>query len=120
MPHHISDHAPLKVIMHLNTPNRNKLQLIFKFLNTLVGEDDLMETIRNIWNREADGKPMMRLWRKLKRLQPILMGLSKRISYVVHNLKGYMNNLAQAQQKLNGDMFNSEYIQDVKYWTKEI
>lgn len=86
----------------------------------MVEGDDFMEIVRNNWNIEDDAKLMMRLCSKLKRLQPILRGPSRKISYRAHNLQVHMSNLAQAQQKINGDMFNTEYIQDVKHFTNEI
>lgn len=86
----------------------------------MVEGDDIMEIVRNNWNIEDDGKPMVRLCSKLKRLQPILRGTSRKISCRAHNLQVHRSNLAQAQQKINGDMFNTEYIQDVKHLTNEI
>lgn len=72
LPPYISDHSSLKVTMIFNNHAKNKIQPRFKFLNTIVEDEEFMDTIRNRWNREANGRQMMRLWRKLKRLQPIL------------------------------------------------
>lgn len=79
-----------------------------------------METMRDSWNRETAGKPMQKLWRKLNKLKPILIGLSRRLSSGAHKIQEYRNNLELAQHNLNGDIFNTKYIQEFKHWTEEI
>lgn len=44
---HISDHAPLKVVMDPDIPSRKKFQPRFKFLNSLVDDANFLETVRD-------------------------------------------------------------------------
>ncbi|CAJ2644791.1 unnamed protein product [Trifolium pratense] len=60
------------------------------------------------------------LWRKLKRLQPILCGLNRRVTAGVQKIQDSRIKLEQAQHLLAGDLFNQEYIKDVKHWSDEI
>lgn len=80
MPLHISDHAPLKVVIDPNIPSKKRTQARFKFLNFLVDEADFTDVVRDNWNTKIIGRPMQRLWRKLKRLRTILRGVSRRLS----------------------------------------
>lgn len=81
---------------------------------------DFLDMVRDNWNIEMDGRLIQRLWRNLKRLQPILRGMSRRLSRNTQKTQEYKGKLDLTQQKLNGDMFNLELIHKVKNLTDEI
>jgi hypothetical protein len=79
-----------------------------------------MDMMTNSWNKEEIGRPMYVLWRKLKRLQPLLRGLNRRVTAGVQKIQDSRIQLEQAQHLLAGDIFNEEHIKAVKYWSDEI
>lgn len=77
---HISDHTPLKVKPLGHQKSRLKNPVQFKFINTAAEHDDFMEKVQSSWNEDIQGRPMYILWRKLRRLQPIMAGMNRRVT----------------------------------------
>lgn len=59
---------------------------------------------------------MQTLGRKLKRFQPLMRTLNRRVTEGIQNIQRYRENLAQAQQRLNEDLFNSAYLPEITHW----
>lgn len=76
--------------------------------------------VKDNWDIKVHGHPMFVLWRKLKRLQPILRGLNRRVTKEVKLLQDYRMKLAQTQQRLVTDPFNDERMQETKVLTDKI
>ncbi|CAI8602376.1 unnamed protein product [Vicia faba] len=66
------------------------------------------------WQIEVNGTPMYRLLRKLKRLQPCLRALNRKVTNEVKKIHEYRDQVTQAQQKLNRDLFNTDLMQEVR------
>lgn len=107
------------MVLDPNIPPKRRAQARFKFLNSFMDVGDFLDMVRDNWNIEMDGRLMQRLWRKLKRLQPILRGMSRRLSRNTQKTQEYKGKLDLTQQKLDGDMFNLELIHKVKNLTDE-
>jgi hypothetical protein len=117
---HISDHSPLRVRLLDTNTGMNRYQTRFKFLNCVMERPEFLDMVTNSWNKEEIGRPMYVLWRKLKRLQPILRGLTRKVTAGAQKIQDSRIQLEQAQHLLAGDIFNQEYITAVKYWSDEI
>jgi hypothetical protein len=117
---HISDHSPLRVRLLDTNTGMNRYQTRFKFLNCVMERPEFLDMVTNSWNKEEIGRPMYVLWRKLKRLQPILRGLTRKVTTGAQKIQDSRIQLEQAQHLLAGDIFNQEYITAVKYWSDEI
>lgn len=72
------------------------------------------------WNHPTDARPMLFLWNKLKRLQPMLRTLSKPIAHVQQSIAKAISDLEQAQTNLIHDRMNIHLIEKVNNCTKEI
>lgn len=62
----------------------------------------------------------IKLWRKMKRLQPLLRGLYRSVTYEIRQIQDYRLKLQQVQLELETDPFNIKLIQDAKIWTDKI
>ncbi|CAK8535638.1 unnamed protein product [Lathyrus sativus] len=63
---------------------------------------------------------MQRVWNKLKRLQPILKPLNKKVTEIQVQLTQAMKELIQAQHDLQQNLFNHQNIDKVKKCTDHI
>lgn len=69
-----SDHA----ILVLRNQKQNYVRIHhFKFINCTAELDTFQETVRNSWTTPLNGRPMLVVWKKLLRLQPLIKKLSK-------------------------------------------
>ncbi|XVF72303.1 hypothetical protein PTKIN_Ptkin12aG0110000 [Pterospermum kingtungense] len=71
----ISDHCPglLKIRKQGQQPPRP-----FKFFNFWADKGSFLDTVRSSWEVDVDENPMENLFRKLKRLKPVLRDFNKR------------------------------------------
>ncbi|CAK8566524.1 unnamed protein product [Lathyrus sativus] len=108
------------MIRDVNLPPKRKNQPKFKFINALIGEPNFMGVVSSRWNVEIEGRPIQKLWSKLKRLQPIFRGMGRKVSRSAQKIQEYKDKLDHVQQKLNSDMFNPKLINEFKHWTEEL
>lgn len=107
---HISDHAPIRVILQGQIPGIGRQKPAFKFLNCIVGKP---EVINAQWSVVNSGTPMYQLWRKLKHLQPFLRRIMHQATVGVRQIQNTRDKLALAQQQLASDLFNGDLIKEV-------
>ena len=79
-----------------------------------------MVIVKRNWQADLPGKPMFKVWSKLKRLKPDLREITRKITNRVHNIQNCRDHLEKAQKLLNSDLLNTEYIKEVKIWTEEL
>jgi hypothetical protein len=78
------------------------------------------DCVAQSWNEPIAGRPMIALWRKLLRLQPVLRKLSKPITGIHITLDKAREDLRQAHNLLLLDKMNPHHIMKVKSCTEEV
>jgi hypothetical protein len=78
------------------------------------------DCVAQSWNEPIAGRPMIVLWRKLLRLQPVLRRLSKPITGIHITLDKAREELRQAHNLLLLDKMNHHHIMKVKSCTEEV
>lgn len=68
----------------------------FKFLNSVTTMESFTEAVSNNWRESMTGSPMYVLWKKLKRVQPTLRSMSKRLSGIKTKLEKVRVELLEA------------------------
>ncbi|XP_058741457.1 uncharacterized protein LOC131613836 [Vicia villosa] len=116
---HISDHAPLRVQM-LGRDTLPKRRSNFKFLNCITDRAEFIDTVRQNWDHSGDDRPMYKVWRNLKKLQPSMRELSKNTTENVKHIQQHRLNLQQAQAELLQDRFNGELVNKITQLTTEL
>ncbi|XP_058753184.1 uncharacterized protein LOC131626385 [Vicia villosa] len=81
---------------------------------------DYMDTLRESWRIPIEGRPMYICWRKLIRLQKVMISLNRAIADGVKRIQLSRDNLEKVQTMLEEDKFNRDIIEQAKYWTDEI
>ncbi|CAI8597958.1 unnamed protein product [Vicia faba] len=114
---HISDHSPLILSLPEFAPLAIRHQARFKFINNVVEHSDFKQVVENSWKHRVNGKHMYMLWRKLKRLQPFLRNLNRRINTGIINCCSKLEN---AKNNLAGDLFKQEFAAQVQTWSKKL
>lgn len=71
----VSDHSPLFFDCW---PEQGEGGRPFKFLNVIAEHEKFDLTVRGVWNEAASGRPMVKVWYKLKRLKQELKALQRR------------------------------------------
>lgn len=115
---HISYHSP---IMITYMPQNNiQIQSRFRFLSMVTKVEDFLGIVKCSWEKNFKGKSMYILRRKMKRLQPLIRGMSRKKSFRVKKIQSIRDSLDLAQKRLNNDMFNEELILKVQHQTQEL
>ncbi|CAI8594807.1 unnamed protein product [Vicia faba] len=112
IPPRISVHAllclePLNQVTHRRKHN-------FKFLNKVIDVDGYAAVVEGNWKKPLNGSSMVRIWKKLLRLQPLIKKLSKPLTSINNTLKKSRQDLLEAQNKLMQDKMNKNLILAVK------
>lgn len=81
---------------------------------------EFMFTVANSSNMEERGTHMHRVWKKLKRLQPILKHMTNKTTAVVKKIQENRKKLAHIEHLLENNLFNQEHIGAAKHWSEEI
>ena len=89
----------------------------FKFLNNVVNHKDFKQVVETSWKHRVDGKPMYVLWIKLKRIQPFLRNLNRRLNIGITDCR---NKLEINHNKFAGDLFNKEFAAEVQTWSVKL
>ncbi|XP_058726677.1 uncharacterized protein LOC131598046 [Vicia villosa] len=79
-----------------------------------------MDTIREKWQIPIEGRPMYICWRKLICLQRITTSLNRVPTDGVKRIQHSRDNLEKVQTMLEKDKFNTDLIEQAKYWTDKI
>ncbi|KAH1198694.1 LINE-1 reverse transcriptase [Glycine max] len=107
LPPSIFDHCLLCLS---DQKNNRTLHTKFKFTNSVVKS----------WNKAYVGRPMVRLWYKLMRLQAPLIKLSKQFSHLHMSFVQARTELLKAQEELTMDRMNRGNIEKVKKYIDEL
>lgn len=67
----------LKEEIPMKPPKHN-----FKFMNSSITLDGFHEKVRENWNMHMDGEPMKVPWNKLRRLQPVMRKMNKKVTAI--------------------------------------
>lgn len=117
LPPSISDHYLLCLS---DQKNNRTLHTKFKFTNSVVKVAGYQDIVRQSWNKAYVGRPMVRLWYKLMRLQAPLIKLSKQFSHLHMSIVQARTELLKAQEELTVDRMNRGNIEKVKKYTDEV
>ncbi|XP_058784780.1 uncharacterized protein LOC131659636 [Vicia villosa] len=110
----ISDHSPLQLQLKIHNKELIKKKHRFKFPNCITNDPDYEEVVRTSWNQHIHGKPMYRVWQKLK------FGINRKYNHTAHKIQESRKNLEAAQNMLKNDLFNQELIRKVKQLSEEL
>lgn len=117
LPPSIFDHCLLCLS---DQKNNRTLHTKFKFTNSVVKVAGYQDIVRQSWNKAYVGRPMVRLWYKLMRLQAPLIKLSKQFSHLHMSIVQARTELLKAQEELTVDRMNRGNIEKVKKYTNEV
>ncbi|XP_058759182.1 uncharacterized protein LOC131632454 [Vicia villosa] len=104
--------------LHVMQPERYRKS--FKFPNIIASEDGFLEAVEQNWKMPLEGQPMYRVWRKLYRLQKVILDRSKDIQGISQQISQARENLSSAQQDLIDDRLNADKIQRAKECLQDI
>lgn len=76
----VFDHALL--CLNQTTYDRRQKKTNFKFINITTNMDEFPSKVTNSWREPLVGRPMVVVWQKQKRLQPILKEMAKPLADV--------------------------------------
>lgn len=113
----ISDHAMLR--LRLVEP-KVLMRRQFRFINSVVEAPNFLNLVSDNRPEHLEGRPMYVLWRKLKRVQPVIQQLQRKFSCIKEQVIRARENLKQAQNLLMGDRMNVEIIEKVKTCTNDV
>ncbi|XP_058733883.1 uncharacterized protein LOC131605555 [Vicia villosa] len=117
LPPGISDHSPIRV--SCLTPQAGR-RTMFKFINCVTRREGFQDVVRYSWCQQAHGTAMHRLWVKLKRLQAPLRPLHKNFTGIQIQIQQARQDLIEAQQNLQTDLFDGNAIDSVKVHTNTL
>lgn len=103
----LSDHNPLLVKMHLETPKINKPFQFFTFMSEL---DGFMDVIGNAWGNYVGGDPFFILGQKLKLVKQGLIDLNKKQGNLTSNVSLARSDLKKTQHLQSHDLENVDLI----------
>lgn len=107
----LSDHSPLRFRNYLNFRIRHPR---FRFINYTTKLEDFPGQVMDSWRRPGPAAPQLRLWAKLKRLQPTLKQLQKKFRGSAIMVQQIRDRLQQRQEELRLHRFEPAVIRQVK------
>ncbi|CAI8610538.1 unnamed protein product [Vicia faba] len=92
LPPSVSDHALLYLSNHV--PPRHVHR--FQFINCIMWAEGYKDVVKSCWDLPLEGSTMFVLWKKLRRLQPVLRKLNKPLICAKQNISKAISNLIKA------------------------
>lgn len=92
----------------------------FKFPNIISQAAGFQEAVKNNWELSLEGRKMYMMWKKLKRLQPVIKTLSKPLKGLIDQIANTRRDLSISQENLLSDRMNGDLIERVKLYTETV